>query len=59
MYMQVGPMGVLDEPSMQRAGTLMRSHSNNAAIYWDAGHCQDLDSQGFIAWIGSITGYHM
>jgi hypothetical protein len=29
----------------------------NAAIYWDAGHCQDLDPQGFIAWIGGITGY--
>ena len=31
----------------------------NAAIYWDAGHCQDLDPQGFIAWIGKITGYKM
>lgn len=29
----------------------------NAAIYWDAGHCQDLDPQGFVAWIGGITGY--
>jgi hypothetical protein len=29
----------------------------NAALYWDAGHCQDLDPQGFIAWIGKITGY--
>jgi hypothetical protein len=31
----------------------------NAAIYWDAGHCQDLDPQGFIAWIGKITGYRI
>lgn len=29
----------------------------NAAVYWDAGHCQDLDPQGFIAWIAKITGY--
>ena len=31
----------------------------NAAIYWDAGHCQDLDPQGFIAWIDKITGYKL
>lgn len=29
----------------------------NVGIYWEAGHCQDLDPQGFIAWIGRITGY--
>ena len=29
----------------------------NAVLYWDAGHCQDLDPQGFITWIGQITGY--
>ncbi len=29
----------------------------NAAIFFDAGHCQDLDPEGFIAWIGKITGY--
>lgn len=29
----------------------------NTVIYWDAGHCQDLDPQGFIAWMGKITGY--
>lgn len=28
----------------------------NAAIYWEAGHCQDLDPEGFITWIGKITG---
>lgn len=29
----------------------------NAAVYWEAGHCQDLDPEGFITWIGKITGY--
>jgi hypothetical protein len=29
----------------------------NTAIYWDAGHCQDLDPQGFLTWIAQITGY--
>jgi hypothetical protein len=29
----------------------------NTVIYWDAGHCQDLDPQGFITWMGKITGY--
>jgi hypothetical protein len=29
----------------------------NAALYWDAGHCEDLDPQGFIAWVGKVTGY--
>ena len=27
----------------------------NAALFWDAGHCKDLDPQGFIDWIVSIT----
>ena len=27
----------------------------NAALFWDAGHCQDKDPQGFIDWIVSIT----
>ena len=27
----------------------------NAALFWDAGHCQDNDPQGFIDWIVSIT----
>jgi hypothetical protein len=31
----------------------------NAAINWDAGHCQDLDPQGFVTWIGNITGYKL
>jgi hypothetical protein len=31
----------------------------NAAIFWDAGHCQDLDPQGFITWIDNITGYKL
>jgi len=29
----------------------------HAVIFWDAGHCEDLDPQGFITWIGKITGY--
>lgn len=29
----------------------------NAWMYWDAGHCQDDDPEGFIAWIGDITGF--
>ena len=29
------------------------------ALYWDAGHCEDLDPIGFITWIGKITGYHI
>ena len=29
----------------------------NAALYWDAGHCEDLDPQGFISWVGKVTGY--
>lgn len=31
----------------------------NAAIYWDAGHCEDLDPQGFIDWVGRITRYRL
>ena len=38
--------------------SLEKTHRDvNAAIYWDAGHCEDLDPQGFIAWIGEITRY--
>ena len=29
----------------------------DAALYWDAGHCQDLDPQGFLAWMDKVTGY--
>lgn len=29
----------------------------NAVLYWDAGHCEDLDPQGFITWVGEVTGY--
>jgi len=29
----------------------------NTALYWDAGHCQDLDPQGFLTWIAQITSY--
>jgi hypothetical protein len=26
-------------------------------LFWDGGHCADDDQEGFIAWIGRITGY--
>jgi hypothetical protein len=29
----------------------------NAALYWDAGHCQDLDPAGFLIWVGQVTGF--
>jgi hypothetical protein len=29
----------------------------NAWLYWDAGHCVDQDPEGFVAWVGKITGY--
>ena len=29
----------------------------HAVIFWDAGHCEDLDPNGFVTWIGKITGY--
>ena len=29
----------------------------NAALYWDAGHCEDLDPQGFLTWVRKVTGY--
>lgn len=31
----------------------------NAVLYWDAGHCEDLDPQGFITWVGKVTGYKL
>ncbi len=31
----------------------------NAVVYWDAGHCEDLDPQGFITWVGEVTGYRL
>jgi hypothetical protein len=29
----------------------------NAQLYWDAGHCQDLDPNGFLTWMDKITGF--
>jgi len=34
-----------------------RNKDVDAWLFWDAGHCQDDDTEGFIAWIGDITGY--
>jgi hypothetical protein len=31
----------------------------DAALYWDAGHCQDLDPAGFLIWVGRITGFKL
>jgi hypothetical protein len=28
----------------------------NVWLFWDGGHCTDYDPDGFIEWIGSITG---
>ena len=28
----------------------------NALLFWDGGHCADNDPEGFIEWIGEITG---
>lgn len=29
----------------------------NTWVFWDGGHCADEDPEGFINWIGEITGY--
>lgn len=29
----------------------------DSSLFWDGGHCADFDPEGFVAWIGSITGY--
>jgi hypothetical protein len=33
-----------------------RSKTVNALLFWDGGHCADDDPEGFIKWIGSISG---
>jgi len=30
----------------------------NSWTFWDGGHCADEDPEGFIDWIGRITGYN-
>jgi hypothetical protein len=35
-----------------------RNRDVDAWLFWDAGHCQDDDTEGFIAWIGKVTGYN-
>jgi acetyl esterase/lipase len=32
-------------------------HDVNTVLYWDAGHCEDLDPQGFVTWVSKVTGY--
>ena len=34
-----------------------RNRDVDAWLFWDAGHCQDDDTEGFIDWIGGITGF--
>jgi hypothetical protein len=34
-----------------------RNKKVDASLFWDGGHCADFDPEGFIKWIGSITGY--
>jgi hypothetical protein len=29
----------------------------NAWVFWDGGHCADYDPEGFIMWIGNVTGF--
>lgn len=29
----------------------------DAAVFWEAGHCEDLDPDGFIAWMGKVTNH--
>ena len=29
----------------------------NTWLFWDGGHCADYEQEGFIEWIGKITGY--
>jgi hypothetical protein len=40
------------------AGLENRNRDVDAWLFWDAGHCQDDDTEGFIAWIGKVTGYN-
>jgi acetyl esterase/lipase len=31
----------------------------NVKLFWDGGHCADYDPEGFIEWIGLVTGYRV
>jgi hypothetical protein len=44
---------------MANLATSLENHEKdvNARLYWDAGHGADEDAEGFIAWIGNVTGY--
>jgi hypothetical protein len=41
------------------AGLENRGKDVNTWLYWDAGHCVDEDPEGFIDWIGAITGFNI
>ncbi|MDP4224380.1 MAG: Tat pathway signal sequence domain protein, partial [Bacteroidota bacterium] len=34
-----------------------RNKKVNSWVFWDGGHCADDDPEGFVAWIGNITGF--
>jgi hypothetical protein len=34
-----------------------RKKDVNALLFWDGGHCADNDPEGFIEWMGKVTGY--
>jgi hypothetical protein len=40
------------------AGLENHNRDVDSWLFWDAGHCQDDDTEGFIAWIGKVTGYN-
>jgi hypothetical protein len=40
------------------AGLENQNRDVDSWLFWDAGHCQDDDTEGFIAWIGKVTGYN-
>jgi len=36
-----------------------RNKNVNTFLFWDGAHWADNDPQGFINWIGDITGYRL
>lgn len=46
---------------MVNLSTSLENHNKkvNSWVFWNGGHCADDDPEGFIEWIGSITGFLM
>jgi len=44
---------------MVNLSTSLENHNKkvNSWVFWNGGHCADDDPEGFIEWIGSITGF--